>query len=76
MLLSQGSVHLRALRDLLVIFNENTYDTASITIAITGEDFISHRGGSITTVVLNGYLYLLDKDRICWSWNVSDVCIL
>ena len=59
--------------DFVSQYNENTYDTASITNAITGEDFISHRGGSITTVVVNGNYAYVGQGQDMLVLNVSDV---
>ncbi|WP_370574160.1 PGF-pre-PGF domain-containing protein [Methanomethylovorans sp.] len=47
--------------DFVSQYSENMYDAPSITNAILtqGEDFVSHRGGSISNVVVNGnYAYI------------------
>ena len=59
--------------DFVSQYNENTYDTASITNAITGQDFISHRGGSISTVVVNGNYAYVGQGQDMLVLNVSDV---
>ncbi len=61
--------------DLVSQYNENTYDIASITNAILtqGEDFVSHRGGSISNVVVNGnYAYVVQGQDLLVV-DVSDV---
>ncbi|MGB3907122.1 MAG: hypothetical protein WBL02_01675, partial [Methanomethylovorans sp.] len=54
--------------DLVSQYNGNTYDTISITNAITGQDFVSHRGGSISTVVV--------KDDYAYVGQGQDLLIL
>jgi len=60
--------------DLVSQYNGNTYDTISITNAITGQDFVSHRGGSISTVVVkDDYAYVgQGQDLLILDLNVSE----
>ncbi len=61
--------------DLVSQYNENNYDTASITNAIIsqGEDFVSHRGGSIYNVVVNGNYAYVGQGQDLLVLDVTDV---
>jgi PGF-pre-PGF domain-containing protein/PGF-CTERM protein len=61
--------------DFVSQYNENTYDAASITNALLtqGEEFVSHRGGSISNVVVNGNYTYIGQGQDLLVVDISDV---